>query len=538
MNFLSNATAVAVGQGAPEKTQEIKSVDNTHQQNEERKSYHWPDPAPLVIKLPPAPPLDAHALLPKVLADFVLDGADRMPCPPDFVAASLIVNLASVIGAGCAIKPKRRDDWILTPNLWGGIVGDPSTKKSPAMGITSRFLDHLEKLEEGNLFHQKKDFEAQKAAFEARQESLHKQMKKAASSKNSDSDMLDAVNAMASLEEPQEPQRRRFKTNDSTVAKLGEMLANNPQGLLVFRDEIMGLLNSWEIPGHESDRAFYLEGWNGIGSHLLDRIARGSLTIPNHCLSIFGGIQPDLLQRYLATIAHSTDNDGRIQRFQVLVYPDSVPWEWRDRYPINGSREAVRDIFFRLAYFDPVQYGARPADELFKLPYFSFDDAAQEHFIEWTSELHTKLIPDELTPLMAQHLGKFDKLFCALALVLHLAEGNTGPIKLESTQRAAAWCKYLEGHARRVYELLEVAKVSTAKILASRIAKGKLKDEFTVRDVVRKQWGGLTTNIQVEAALAVLEEAHWVLALDDIDKLVGRPTTRYFINPKTQKVVP
>ena len=189
------------------------------------------------------------------------------------------------------------------------------------MGITSRFLDHLEKLEEGNLFHQKKDFEAQKAAFEARQESLHKQMKKAASSKNSDSDMLDAVNAMASLEEPQEPQRRRFKTNDSTVAKLGEMLANNPQGLLVFRDEIMGLLNSWEIPGHESDRAFYLEGWNGISSYLIDRIGRGSLTIPNHCLSIFGGIQPDLLQRYLATIAHSADNDGRIQRFQVLVYP-------------------------------------------------------------------------------------------------------------------------------------------------------------------------------------------------------------------------
>ena len=198
----------------------------------------------------------------------------------------------------------------------------------------------------------------------------------------------------------------------------------------------------------------------------------------------------------------------------------------------------MRDIFFRLAYFDPVQYGAKPADEFFKLPYFSFDDAAQEHFIEWTSELHTKLIPDELTPLMAQHLGKFDKLFCSLALVLHLAEGNTGPIKLESTQRAAAWCKYLEGHARRVYELLEVAKVSTAKILASRIAKGKLKDEFTVRDVVRKQWGGLTTNIQVEAALAVLEESHWVLALDDIEKLVGRPTTRYFINPKMQKVVP
>jgi hypothetical protein len=40
-----------------------------------------------------------------------------------------------VIGARWAIKPKRRDDWIVTSNLYGGIVGDPSSKKSPAMDI-------------------------------------------------------------------------------------------------------------------------------------------------------------------------------------------------------------------------------------------------------------------------------------------------------------------------------------------------------------------------------------------------------------------
>jgi hypothetical protein len=38
-----------------------------------------------------------------------------------------------VIGARCAIKPKRRDDWIVTPNLFGGVVGDPSSKKTPAI---------------------------------------------------------------------------------------------------------------------------------------------------------------------------------------------------------------------------------------------------------------------------------------------------------------------------------------------------------------------------------------------------------------------
>jgi len=160
-----------------------------------------------------------------------------------------------------------------------------------------------------------------------------------------------AIADMQAIEAPEEPHHRRFKSNDSTVEKLGDMLVNNPQGMLVFRDELVGLLASWEKEGREGDRAFYLEGWNGTSSFNIDRIARGSLHIKNLCLSVFGGIQPELLERYLATMASSLDNDGRIQRFQVLVFPESVKWEWRDRYPVKGAREAVRDLFDRLAHF-------------------------------------------------------------------------------------------------------------------------------------------------------------------------------------------
>ena len=94
----------------------------------------WPEPKEIKTDLPLAPAFDAKTLLPAALADFVLDEADRMPCSPDYIAAALIVCLGSVIGARCGIKPKRRDDWIVTPNLFGGIVGDPSSKKSPRPG--------------------------------------------------------------------------------------------------------------------------------------------------------------------------------------------------------------------------------------------------------------------------------------------------------------------------------------------------------------------------------------------------------------------
>ena len=75
----------------------------------------------------------------------------------------------------------------------------------------------------------------------------------------------------------------------------------------------------------------------------------------------------------------------------------------------------------------------------------------------------------------------------------------------------------------------------TARMVSRRLAEGKLDDGFTVRDVVRKQWSGVTTAMQAETALAILEENGHVQSLEDIPTL-GRPTVRYYVNPQIKKV--
>ena len=92
----------------------------------------WPAPKPIIAELKLVPAFDAETLLPNVLRAWIIDEAERMPCPPDFIAAAALVALGSIVGARCAMKPKARDSWLIVPNLWGGIVGDPSAKKSPA----------------------------------------------------------------------------------------------------------------------------------------------------------------------------------------------------------------------------------------------------------------------------------------------------------------------------------------------------------------------------------------------------------------------
>lgn len=502
---------------------------------DEPKAKEWPSPREIKADLPAPPAFEADILLPRFLAEFVKDEADRMCAAPDYVAAALIVALGSVIGARCALKPKRRDDWIVTPNVYGGVVGEPSAKKTPAAGTVMKFLDTLEAREQELLAHRLKTFEAELAAYEAHEAAIRGSMKKAAGGKGDSDAMQAAVADLERLEKPEVPRPRRFKSNDSTVEKLGDILAHNPNGLLVFRDELMGLLSSWEREGREGDKAFYLEAWNGTGSFSIDRIGRGSQFVPTLCLSVFGGIQPDLLERYLAAITEGMDNDGRIQRFQVLVFPEQPTWEWRDRYPVKGAREAVRELFIRLAAFDPVQDGAAPANDFVKLPHFSFDDEAQEIFVAWATDLNRTRIPGERSSMMRQHLAKFEKLYCAIALILHLSEGQIGQVSKANALRAAAWCSYLAEHARRIYAMVETAKVSTAAMLARRISEGKAANGFTARDIARKGWRGIKTTTEAEAALDILEEHGWIVGMELPDPQGGRPTRRFYINPKARR---
>jgi ABC-type nitrate/sulfonate/bicarbonate transport system substrate-binding protein len=56
---------------------------------------------------------------------------------------------------------------------------------------------------------------------------------------------------------------------------------------------------------------------------------------------------------------------------------------------------------------------------------------------------------------------------------------------LDATRRAAAWCDYLEAHARRIYGILAPKELQAAQVLAAKVRARKLEDGFTVRDVIR-----------------------------------------------------
>ena len=119
-------------------------------------------------------------------------------------------------------------------------------------------------------------------------------------------------------EETEVPTRRRYMTNDCTVEKLGELLNENPNGLLQFRDELTGWLASMERERNQGDPKFYLECWTGKTAGTVDRIGRGTIDIPRHCLSVLGGIQTGPMRSYLhQTLEGGFNDDGLFQRFRI-----------------------------------------------------------------------------------------------------------------------------------------------------------------------------------------------------------------------------
>jgi hypothetical protein len=500
----------------------------------EKCAEEWPEPEEIpegqlceVANLPPA-------IIPNAFRPWLVDVANRMQCPLDFVAAGAVVVAASVIGAGCTIRPKKNDDWTVVPNLWGGVVGGPSMLKTPALAEVMKPLKQLENDAERDYEAASKISEADEQEYKARKDALQDELKSAAKGKGKAVRSMEQIKAdIVTLGEPDRPARRRYKCNDATIEKLGALLKENPRGLLVFRDELTGLLASWERDDRHADRAFYLEAWNGYGDFFSDRIGRGTVGIQNFALSLLGGIQPGLLNQYLLQAASSLQNDGMIQRFQLIVYPDEPEkWNLVDKTPDVSARERARGIIAKLADMDFFAAGAIQEDG--DRPFFRFDDGGQQVFYTWLTEHEAKCRRED-SPLLCEHLTKYRKLMPALALVFHLvgiADGGVpGPVTAEAARKAAAWCEYLETHARRIYGLLGNARMKAASALAGKIKARQMVDGFSLRDVYLKGWQYLSEPELVSSACRELEEAGWLRR--EVDRETGgRPKAAYHINPK------
>ncbi len=496
----------------------------------------WPAPRPLPALEVEPPPLPGD-LLPSALRPWLEDAAERISVPLEFVAMPGLVSLGAIVGRGCGIRPKRMDDWTVVPNLWGAIVSGPGRMKSAAASEGTRLARRLA----ANAAKEYQErMEANRQAIDvldARRAGLKDRVKQLTRQGKDISGVEEELTAIdEKLSELCRPERR-YTIADATTAKLAALLADNPRGLCLVRDELAALFMAMTRSGCEGDREFYLESWNGTGSFVVDRIGRGTIHVPALCLSVFGSIQPGKLRSFIEEATGTgAGADGLLQRLQLLVWPGNLgAFVNVDRHPDTVAREAAFKVFERLAGVIP----AVEKDEDTGIPILRFAPDAQEMFDAWRAELEVRLRSQDLdaTPAFAAHLAKYRSLIAALALLLHLAETaaageDPGPVPLRAVQRAGAFVDYLEIHARRVYAMEVHREAHAAHDLLRRLREGQVDSRTPVRDIQRRGWSGLSTQGAVVQALRLLEEHGWVRLVDDRRGAgAGRPSKRVLLHP-------
>jgi hypothetical protein len=493
----------------------------------------WPDPVPLTLSMPPVIPFHEDRLLPDSLRAIAVDIAERMQVPLDFTGVIGMITMAGAVNRRVQIQPKHRDqDWIVTPNLWGGIVADPGYLKSPVIKAMTQPLEAVEAEWSKDNQRRQQQYTAQLARWELKNTARKEQLKKDASGK--------ADAPLGLPEQPPKPAARRIIVNDATPEALHEIMRDNPGGVLVVRDEITGWLADLDKKGREGERGLHLTAWNGDSHYTVDRIGRGTISVPACCESIVGGIQPDILTQYLGSRVGRIQDDGLIQRFQLLVRPDtSGEWHYVDRARCQEAATTYKRIVTTLANLDPINTVR-----------FVFSPEAQEHFQGWLEDQQREIRAKQMPPILAAHLSKYSSLMPSIALLCELADRvtessggfagfgahrqNPNRVSIVNAERAVEWCEYLKSHANRIYSAV-TPELNQAKFLAEKIRERKIgKDgSFTARDVYQHDWTGLKTFEAVEVAAGPLIQANWLrIDFRQSGPRGGRPSAVYLVNPK------
>jgi Protein of unknown function (DUF3987) len=468
----------------------------------------WSDPIDLFgVSMPPELTI---GMLPDAIQEYVHDQAERMGCDPGVIGISSIVAAAACIHDSIQLQPLRHDyEWTESARLWAVVVGDPSTRKTPAISKAVRVARRIDmRMAEEN---------ASEMADYIHQ---HEQWKDAKKSKNSEP-----------IPEPKKPAAKRLVVDDTTIEALSEVLKDNSRGVLTIKDELTGWFAAMDAykgggKGASMDRSKWLEAYNG-GRQIIDRVQRGNIIVPNWSTCIVGGIQPDMMRK----VSSSMGNDGLLQRFMVLVARPAGATV--DRVPDRPSIDRYNSLFDHLVSIQPSSNRVHLTE--------------QAHVVRERIEARSNRMVSAFDhPHIQAWLGKWTGLFARLLLTYHVIEcASMGkyPAEVKVSGETAEkverlMCDVLLHHAIHFYtEVIDAheRQENVRQLARTILAKGFqriTKRDLTLHWKTSRRLEGWEMRATIEALcnMAWLEPEE-----SSTDPMDGKPRA-WRVNPKVHEV--
>lgn len=479
----------------------------------------WPEPEARYLRpeLPAPPALPLAEVFGETWARWIAEAAESKSAPPDYIAAALLSVSGALIGNTRWISPWA--GWAEPPIIWSMAIGTPSMNKSPGFDAILGPLRKLEGLArkqcEGALTEWRDRAEVAKLA-----EATWKEAAKTA--------IKQGTEPPAKPKEANpgaEPVRPRYVLTDATVERLGVILAGQPRGALIFRDELAGWLQGMtRYSGGGSDRPFWLEAYGGRGFSV-ERMGREPVYVDHLSVGVLGGIQPDRLK----TLLFKSDDDGLLARFMPI---------WPLAAPIKRPSAGADDAFLTEALGRLIALQMPIGEEGLLRPWcVPFAPHAADLFQTYRETVRSWETGAE--GLLLSFIGKLPGLAARVALVLafldYAATGQEPPkaIGIDAFGRAAHFIEaYALPMARRAYADASIPKEERAARRLASILSGQRLERFSTREILKMERNGLSGKAELNPALVLLDEAAIIRRIDlPPGPKGGAPQRLYAVNP-------
>jgi hypothetical protein len=432
-------------------------------------------------------------------ANWVVSTAAAKNAPVDYVALGLLVAATGAVG------PKRRvmpwEGWTEPGILWGALVGQPGSNKSPAIDPLQGAVRSIERALNANWQDTLAAYETAKESASVVRSMWEQKAREAVKAGNEPPPM--PIGAM----EPKRPTRQSIWIGNITSEQVARKLAEN-FGLICFRDELSGLLGSFDkYGGTGGDRSFWLETYGGR-PYRYERVSlKEPVDIPFCAVSLLGGIQPDRLK----SMFKPDDDDGLAAR-TIFAWPDAVqrkrPTERVDDSRLHSALSRLWSMPF------PTLEDGTQAEIVVPLK----TDAANEFQVWW--EARGWMERDAPSPIVASAIAKLNGMSLRIAQTLEFLEwawtGSNAPEPTQVGMTSLAMAmriidEWVQPNLLRVYG--EAAMPQDQRD-AMDVAKWLLKNKpaaINAKDLRRTAgFQGPKKAEEMDAALEVLVDARWL----------------------------
>lgn len=434
-------------------------------------------------------PVDA---LPARMARFVRSVAGATTADPSWAALAALAVVAGCVGNRAAVTLKR--GWVEPAILWAALVGKSGSVKSVVLHLVTRPLVELYKQERDT-------FERNMKQYDADVERHNAAMQKWKSDQKTGPPTDPPV-------EPEKPREKRVLVSDVTIEKLAALLGENPLGLLVVRDELAGLINSFDR--YSGGKGSDLQSWlsmNDAGPLLVDRKSDGSTFVDRASVSLLGTIQPFTLEHVFGTVEREAGLLARV----LLAYPPAVPALWTEDELSDDVAADWHGLLVALLAIEPARDDAdRPRPRLIGLSH-----AAKPLFVTW-HDRHAREVADLADDHLRAYWSKLKGVCVRIALLFACTEvvGGTriSSISSDCLSRAIRVTEWLKHESNRIYTGLHASDADRKR---SRLVDWIIRrgGGVTVNELAHNDWQFRGDSPAARAALNGLVEsgvARWV----------------------------